>query len=287
MNNNKILASLLFLLVPLFLSGTASAQVGYAVGDRFVYSDNFTVKGYGTEITVNSEIEITVKSLDENDITFKRTESGKITWPGRFAGVITYLDSHGGEISSIRGDSFVVKNEIIYSDCNREFISGEGVHTVKVMTSVQSGQFRNMLWGTLPQYHPLDYADLLALVIDLGLFLNSQLDIKGDVFGVSGPELVQVPAGSISTYILSKDGERIWYDSSTGLLVKKEVVSNLGTDRLELIETKHGPARYILCPTVVPEFGYSFAVVLVATLLIIVLTKFYRPFKKRDERSAF
>jgi len=279
--DDNIFASLLFLLVPLFLSGTASAQVGYAVGDRFVYSDNFTVKGYGTEIKVNSEIEITVKSLDENDITFKRTESGKITWPGRFAGVITYLDSHGGEISSIRGDSFVVKNEIIYSDCNREFIRGDGVHTVKATINVQSGQFRNTLWGTLPQYHPLDYADLLALVIDPGLFLNSQLDIKGDVFGVSGPELVQVPAGSISAYLLSKDGERIWYDSSTGLLVKKEVLSNLGTDRLELIETKHGEARYVLCPTVVPEFGYSLIVAMIATSLFIGLTKFYLPFRRQ------
>lgn len=290
MNDNRILAWLLFLLVPLFLSGavSAQAQVGYDVGDRFVYNDNFIVKGYGTEIAVNSEIEITVKSIHENEIIFKRTESGKITWPRGFSGVITYLDSHGGEISSIRGDSFIVKNEIVYSDCNREFIRGEGVHTVKAMISVQSGQFRNMLWGTLPQYHPLDYDDLLVLIIDPGFFLNSELDIKGNLFDVSGPEFVQVPAGSISSYLLSKDGESRWYDSATGLLVKKEVVSNLGTDTLELTEVKLGTAKYIVCPTVVPEFEYySFAVIAVATLLFIVLTKFYPKFKKLDNRSLF
>lgn len=289
-SNITLLACLLLLFLPLLPSRIASAEaeVGYAVGDRFVYNDNFIVKGYGREILINSEIEITVKSLDEDEIVFKRIESGKITWPTGSIGMIQYLDSHGAEMSSARGDSFIVKNEIVYSGCNREFIMGEGVHTVKVVINVQSGQFRNVLWGSLSQYHPLDYDDLLVLVIDPGFFLNSQLDIKGNLFDVSGPEFVQVPAGSISSYLLSKDGESRWYDLTTGLLVKKEVVSNLGTDTLELTEVKLGTAKYVVCPTVVPEFEYySFAVIAVATLLFIVVTKSYPKFKKLDNRSLF
>jgi hypothetical protein len=136
----------------------------------------------------------------------------------------------------------------------------------------------NSIWGTLPQHQPLDDDGMLDIVVDPALFSQKNLEIEAKVYEVREPELVQVPAGSVSAYMLSREGERRWYDSATGLLVMKEVKSNIGSDSLLLQEVKNGSEKYQLCAAEVPEFShYALAVAGTAFFLLTVILNRFPP----------